>query len=115
MLSEVIGCKEGYKLMAENIPNDAKNLLDLGCGTGLELDEIFKIHNSLSVVGIDLSEAMLKRLKGKHPDKDLILISDDYFKVDFGKGKFDTVVSFETMHHFPKNEKIKLYKKSRMP
>ena len=42
MLENVQGCKEGYIKLAELIPNTCKKLLDLGCGTGLELHEIFK-------------------------------------------------------------------------
>ena len=47
MLNDVEGCKEAYIRMAELVPENTENLLDLGCGTGLELDEIFKAtpHN----------------------------------------------------------------------
>ena len=44
MLRDVEGCKEGYPLMASLIPTNTRRLLDLGCGTGLELDEIFKLY-----------------------------------------------------------------------
>ena len=89
MLNEVEGCKEGYIKMAQLIPDGTQNLLDLGCGTGLELDEIFKIHPHIHVTGIDLTKAMLCRLRQKHPDKNIRLICDDYFKTDFGKESFD--------------------------
>ncbi|NLO40597.1 MAG: class I SAM-dependent methyltransferase, partial [Ruminiclostridium sp.] len=42
MLNNVEGCIDGYVKGAELIPEDVEDLLDLGCGTGLELDEIFK-------------------------------------------------------------------------
>ncbi len=111
MLEDVEGCKEGYKKMASLIPTDALTLLDLGCGTGLELDEIFLLYPELKVTGIDLSDIMLGKLRKKHPDKNLNLICGDYFKEDFGKNKFDCAVSFQTMHHFPKENKLSLYKK----
>lgn len=111
MLNNVEGCKEGYIKMAHLIPNDAKSLLDLGCGTGLELDEIFKILPLLKVTGIDLTKAMLDKLKSKHPDKDLVLINESYFSYDFGKENFDVAISFQTMHHFEQEQKINLYKK----
>ena len=41
MLTEVEGCKEGYAKMASLVPDDTQTLLDLGCGTGLELEPIF--------------------------------------------------------------------------
>lgn len=111
MRSNVVGCKEGYIKMAELVPKNTARLLDLGCGTGLELDEIFKKFPSLEVVGIDLTQSMLDKLKEKHPNKKLDLICGDYFAVDFGEQKFDCAVSFETMHHFSYESKIKLYRK----
>lgn len=110
MLSDVEGCAEGYPLMASLIPHSAKRLLDLGCGTGLELDEIFKRHPHLAVTGIDLCAPMLERLKQKHGDKNLNLIQGDYFSVDLGSG-YDCAVSFESLHHFPHGEKTVLYKR----
>ena len=85
--------------------------LDLGCGTGLELDEIFKKLPDASVTGIDLTQAMLDRLKEKHPDKSLNLICGDYFSVALGEGVYDCAVSFQTMHHFSHEKKTELYRK----
>ena len=42
-------------------------LLDLGCGTGIELERLFKKYPHMSVTGIDLSPGMLKQLKAKYP------------------------------------------------
>ena len=92
MLNNVAGCKEGYIKMAELLPKATANLLDLGCGTGLELDEIFKTHPHIKVAGIDLTEAMLDVLKKKHPDKDLTLIHTSYFDYDFGIEKYEAVI-----------------------
>ena len=65
MLNGVEGCREGYIKMAQLIPENCRSLLDLGCGTGLELEEIYRIHPEVSVTGIDLCEAMLDKLKEK--------------------------------------------------
>lgn len=110
MLSCVEGCREGYIKMAELVPKNAKTLLDLGCGTGLELYEIFKRIPDMEVTGVDLTVAMLQRLREKYPDKKLNLICGDYFTVPFGRD-FDCAISFQTMHHFKKDKKAELYKK----
>lgn len=111
MLNAVEGCKEGYVKMAELLPRATVNLLDLGCGTGLELDEIFKTHSRIKVTGIDLTKAMLDVLREKHPDKDLTLIHGSYFDYDFGRERFEAVISFQTLHHYSHEQKIKLYSK----
>lgn len=109
MFNNVEGCQDGYVKMAELLPQDVEQLLDLGCGTGLELDEIFKRYPYIKVTGIDLTQAMLDKLKEKHPDKNMVLINGSYFDYDFGVYKYDTAISFQTMHHFSHEDKIKLY------
>lgn len=111
MLNEVKGCREAYIKMAELIPHDITKLLDLGCGTGLELEEIFKLYPDISVTGIDITREMLDKLKEKYKDKKITLINGDYFKTDLGLSVFDTAVSFQTMHHFSREKKAELYRK----
>ncbi len=111
MLNDVAGCKESYIKMAELIPDSTETILDLGCGTGLELDEIFKRLPDVSVVGIDLTQAMLDKLMKKHSDKNIRLICGNYFDVDLGENAFDVAISFQTMHHFSHAEKVGLYAK----
>lgn len=111
MRTNVEGCKEAYVEMAKLVPKQCELLLDLGCGTGLELDEIFKVLPHVAVTGIDLTQAMLNKLKEKHPTKNMDLICGSYFDIDLGTEKFDCVVSFQTMHHFSHEKKITLYHK----
>ncbi len=103
--------KEHYKWMANLIPLNCKTVLDLGCGTGLELDYIFKRFPAINVTGIDLSSEMLAALKLKHGDKELSLIQQDYFLAELGENQYDAVISFETLHHFTKEKKKSLFKK----
>ena len=88
-------------------------VLDLGCGTGLELDEFFALNPNAKVTGIDLAAGMLDALQKKFSAKDITLINGSYFEVPFGEEKFDAAVSVESLHHFTKEEKIPLYIKLR--
>ena len=66
MKSNIEGASDFYRYTAEMLPNDAgAKVLDLGCGTGLELEEFFKANPNASVTGIDLTKAMLDELKKK--------------------------------------------------
>lgn len=103
--------RDHYGWMAELLPRSTETLLDIGCGTGLELDRIFETMPDLSVTGIDMSGKMLSTLKRKHTDKALTLIEDDYFAHELGENRFDAAISFETLHHFTMKKKTALYEK----
>lgn len=109
MLTNVEGCAEGYAEVADLIPDGSRSLLDLGCGTGLELERIFDRFPDMQVTGIDLAPAMLKKLREKYPDRDIKLVAADYFKYDFGEDAFDAAVSVESLHHFTPEKKTELY------
>lgn len=112
MLSEIAGAGEFYPFTAECLPVMPNAcILDLGCGTGLELEYYFRRCPTASVTGIDLAAGMLEALREKFPDKKLHLIRGSYFQEPFGREVFDAAVSVESLHHFTQAEKIPLYRK----
>ena len=112
MMSNIESATEFYPFTAKMLPAIANcHILDLGCGTGLELEEYFLLCPSAKVTGIDLSQGMLSALGKKFADKDITTIVGSYFDVPLGKDVFDTAVSVESLHHFTKEEKIPLYTK----
>ena len=101
-----------YPFTADCLPKTAgAKILDLGCGTGLELEHYFRLNPSAKITGVDLTESMLNALKNKFPEKELSLICGSYFDVPFDENTFDAAVSVESLHHFTKEEKIPLYTK----
>ena len=112
MLNDIESAQEFYPFTAFCLPEAGEiRILDLGCGTGLELEEYFKRNPDAKVTGIDLAPGMLNALKEKFPDKDMELVLGSYFDVPFGENRFDAAVSVESLHHFTKEEKISLYRK----
>ena len=110
MRRDIESADEFYPFTAERLPAAPNcRILDLGCGTGLELEELFLRNPSAKVTGIDLSQGMLSALKKKFVDRDVSLIVGSYFSVPFGVDAFDAAVSVESLHHFTKEEKIPLY------
>ena len=112
MLTEIEGAEAFYPYTASLLPREAEAaLLDLGCGTGLELEAYLACNPDAHVTGIDFSVAMLERLKAKFPDGNLQLICGSYFDVEFGVERFDAAVSVESLHHFTGERKLALYRK----
>ena len=112
MLNNIDSANEFYQFTAEMMPSAPNSrILDLGCGTGLELEKYYELCPSANVTGIDLSKGMLNALKKKFKNKDITLIAGSYFDVPFGENVFDGAVSVESLHHFTKEEKIPLYTK----
>lgn len=101
--------RKGYEKLAKLLPEGASSILDLGCGTGLELDEILKLRPEVNVTGIDLCPAMLSKLREKHPG--VRIICGDYFETDLGEAAYDCVITFESLHHFAPEKKQGLFEK----
>jgi tRNA (cmo5U34)-methyltransferase len=111
-LDSIDSAHEFYTYTAKSLPMYSRcRIIDLGCGTGLELDEYFRLNPSAKVTGIDLAPGMLNRLREKHCDKELTLILGSYFDLPFGTEQFDAAVSVESLHHFTADEKRPFYEK----
>lgn len=113
-MNNIEDAKLFYPFMADCLPKfSGARILDLGCGTGLELTEYFKIVPDAKITGVDLAAGMLDALRRKFPDKELDLVVGSYFEVPFEEEHFDAALSVESLHHFTKEEKIPLYAKVR--
>jgi tRNA (cmo5U34)-methyltransferase len=111
MLTCIESAEEFYPFTAAQLPQGKAKVLDLGCGTGLELEYYLSSNPQSEITGVDLAPEMLKALENKLSGKNLKLILGSYFDVPFGEKIYDAAVSVESLHHFTKAEKIPLYKK----
>lgn len=74
-LSCIESAREFYPFTAGCLPRTADAaVLDLGCGTGLELGYYFEIVPTAKITGIDLAPGMLAALRRKFPGKALKLM-----------------------------------------
>ena len=109
-LSTIDDAAEFYPFTAGQLPQTpGARVLDLGCGTGLELGYYFELVPTARVTGVDLAPGMLEELRRKFPDKSLTLVLGSYFDVPLGEETFDAAVSVESLHHFTQAEKTPLY------
>jgi len=88
--------REKYEIVTENLPRVSK-VLDLGCGTGMLLDELAR--RSAFVVGIDSSPEMLELARKRRGSAALVLADADH--LPFTDRSFDAVVSVTLLQNMP--------------
>ena len=102
---------ESKRVLAKFLPRETKTLLDIGIGTGLELEEIFVRFPNMEVTGIDIADKMLEKLKEKYPNQNITLKKISYFDFAYEKESFDAAVSVMTLHHYTHEVKTALYRR----
>ena len=112
---------EEYNSLYENIASpfektaEPVEVLDLGAGTGIELEFIFTRAPKARITAVDLSEEMLKKLVNKY-DKyspQIKTIISSYLSLELMPNSYDYIVSVMSFHHLMPEKKIALYKKLR--
>ncbi len=86
-----------YQMVTKNLPSGRKRILDLGCGTGMFLEELSS--RAEFVVGVDASPEMLKVAKGRA--REVALVRADADALPFVDGSFDAVVSVTLLQNMP--------------
>ncbi|HBN84674.1 MAG TPA: hypothetical protein DDZ89_12595 [Clostridiales bacterium] len=106
---------DDYIKLGKSIPitQEPISILDIGCGTGIELNYIWEKAPNAHITCIDLSRKMLNILLEHHQDKveQITAIQASYLSWEYPESTFDMVVSSMTMHHFWQDEKVEIYKK----
>jgi SAM-dependent methyltransferase len=84
------------------VPNDARSVLEVGCGLG-RLTLKLAIANR-EITGVDLSPEMIARARkdGRGAEQVRFLCAD-FLQRDFTAQQFDCVISAATLHHMPEN------------
>jgi len=82
-------------------------ILDIGCGPGLKSEVL--AGRGLKVVGIDISEKMIKIAKQKVPDGKFIVL--DMRNIDQLKENYEGIFAQASLLHIPKNEVVAVLKK----
>lgn len=94
-----------WKTLEKMLPDfKGKKVLDLGCGFGWHCQYAIE-HGVSSVVGVDISEKMLKVAKEK-TSKEIKYIQKPLEDVEFPKDSFDIVISSLTFHYLVSFEDI---------
>ncbi|MEI6532380.1 MAG: methyltransferase domain-containing protein [Candidatus Roizmanbacteria bacterium] len=96
------------KIIINSIPQSNKciNILDIGCGTGNLLINLYKQNQNINLFGIDISEKMVQIAKLKTKNINNIHIKNGAAEdLPFEKEYFDCVVCSNSLHHHPNIQK----------
>ena len=117
MKQTVNSFSEYYAATAIPIPKTQEpiDILDLGCGTGLELSWILAQAPHARLTCVDMSAQMLDVLQDTYREhrNQIEIVQESYVHWPFDERNYDFVVSVMTMHHFVYDEKLRLYQKIR--
>lgn len=115
MRDNIQGFESYYEYLAKPLEGRREpiQILDLGCGTGLEFKYLLDAAPQASIVGMDLSAGMMKEGAKVYKDlEDRITWKQGSYVVDdLGKDDYEVVLSSMTMHHFFVIDKRKIYAK----
>lgn len=81
--------------------NIGDKVLDVGCGTGI-ITPILSSKSKNEVIGIDISNKMIKIAKSKYIDKNVLFYCTNYYK--YNTKNFDLIVCFNAYPHFIKQQ-----------
>lgn len=104
-----------YAALVAPIPetDEALQILDLGCGTGLEIELLLQQAPNALITAVDLSEQMLGLLAERYHAQmaQITLVADSYLSMPFGIQRYDYIISAMTIHHLLHEPKRQLYAK----
>jgi SAM-dependent methyltransferase len=101
---------EGEGVLSEQVPRDARRVLDLGTGDGRLLAMLQADRPDVLGVGLDFSELMLEAARRRFAgDERVELVTHDLTEPLPALGRFDVVVSSMAIHHLEHERKRSLY------
>jgi tRNA (cmo5U34)-methyltransferase len=102
---------EGESVLFEQVPIDARRVLDLGTGDGRLLARLQRDRPEIVGVGLDFSEVMLDAARKRFvADERVKLVQHDLSEPLPALGRFDAVISSFAIHHLEHDRKRSLYR-----
>jgi len=98
--------KRTFELITDHYDFSEKILFVGGCGTGIFEEELNKVSNPKEIIGLDLSDKMIKlaRIRNKNCDN-LRFIQGNLEETKLPSDYFDVAVVIDALHHVPDPKK----------
>ncbi len=94
------------KIVSTLNPTKGSSLLDVGCGSGILLDQLDKLSRNMKLFGIDITPLMVQVAKEKFTSKPSIQILEaSAINLPFEDNSFDYVTCASSFHHHPDQKK----------
>lgn len=84
-------------------PEPKSSLLDIGCGTGILLEQILNRNNQNKLYGIDISPGMIDKARKKLGNSASLKVGSAN-SLPYGNNSFDYVTCCTSLHHHPDTE-----------
>lgn len=90
--------------MSEIDSNENVMVLDLGCGPGQLISDLYDKFNNIEITGIDFSEKMLEVSRDRNPQAAHIKL--DVAELYRLKGNFDVIICTHSLPYYKEPEKV---------
>ena len=92
-------------MLNEIIQSYGNTVLDLGCGTGMLMEQVISEDRMRQVIGLDISKSMIDIAKQRIGNKGYLVVGDSE-KLPFDDLSFDIVYCNDSFHHYPNPRKV---------
>ena len=88
------------RLLSLVSPESGSRVLDVGCGTGILLQQMYELDTDLKLFGVDLAHKMLGVARTKLPGS-VVLQQGTASSLPYSSDAFDYVTCATSFHHYP--------------
>lgn len=94
------------KIVSTLNPKAGSSLLDVGCGSGILLDQLDNLNRGMKLFGIDITPLMVQVAQRKFANRPTIQIAEAAStNLPFKSSSFDYVTCASSFHHHPDQKK----------
>jgi len=94
--------RQADKFVGESLPLIRGPALDVGCGDGAVTNHV-SVVSGQKIVGMDISSQRIQEAQATYGSKIAFFVGDIVNKNSAGYHHYNTVVSFNTLHHIPED------------